>query len=196
MATSDNNAQQSAQPTPAAAPAQPTGYQTPMGVFPGKPDIAYPNTPGFKPATPVPVGGVILADDAINYNVDRRTVTLKVRNTGDRPVQIGSHFHFFEVNRYMEFDREAAFGYHLNIPATTAVRFEPGEEKEVELVTFAGKQRIIGFNGLVNGYSGREDSPTYYPREIRAFDRMKTYGFKDVPESELDSEFTTSPAKK
>lgn len=196
MATSDNNAQQSAQPTPAAAPAQPTGYQTPMGVFPGKPDIAYPNTPGFKPATPVPVGGVILADDAINYNVDRRTVTLKVRNTGDRPVQIGSHFHFFEVNRYMEFDREAAFGYHLNIPATTAVRFEPGEEKEVELVTFAGKQRIVGFNGLVNGYSGREDSPTYYPREIRAFDRMKTYGFKDVPESELDSEFTTSPAKK
>lgn len=197
MATPDNNAQQPAQPTPAAAPApaQPSGYQTPMGVFPGKPAIAYPNTPGFTPATPVPVGGVILADGAINYNVDRRTVTLKVRNTGDRPVQIGSHFHFFEVNRYMEFDREAAFGYHLNIPATTAVRFEPGEEKEVELVTFAGKQRIIGFNGLVNGYSGREDSPTYYPREIRAFDRMKTYGFKDVPESELDSEFTTSPGK-
>lgn len=199
MATTDTSAQQpatTAQTTPAAQPAQPSSYETPMGVFPGKPAIAYPNTPGFKPATYVPVGGVILAEGAINYNVDRRTITLKVRNTGDRPVQIGSHFHFFEVNRYMEFDREAAFGYHLNIPATTAVRFEPGEEKEVELVTFAGKQRIIGFNDLTNGYSGREDSPTYYPREIRAFGRMKKLGFKDVPESELDSEFTTSPAKK
>lgn len=201
MATTDNTAAtQSSAAAPAsqsapASAAQPQGYQTPMGVYPGKPAIAYPNTPGFKPADYVPVGGVILQDAPIEYNQYRRTITLKVRNTGDRPVQIGSHFHFFEVNRYMEFDREAAFGYHLNIPATTAVRFEPGEEKEVELVTFAGKQRIIGFNGLVNGYSGREDSPSYYPREIRAFGRMKTYGFKDVPESELDSEFTGSPSK-
>lgn len=197
MATTDTNAQQPAQPAdPQATPAaQPSSYQTPMGVYPGKPAIAYPNTPGFKPAQYVPVGGVILEDTPIEYNQYRRTVTLKVRNTGDRPVQIGSHFHFFEVNRYMEFDREAAFGCHLNIPATTAVRFEPGEEKEVELVTFAGKQRIIGFNDLTDGYAGREDSPTYYPREVRAFDRMRTYGFKDVPESELDSEFTTSPAK-
>ena len=190
MATTDNTAQQ-----PAAAPAQPSGYETPMGVFPGKPAIAYPNTPGFKPANYVPVGGVILADGDIEYNLYRRTVTLKVRNTGDRPVQIGSHFHFFEVNRYMEFDREAAFGMHLNIPATTAVRFEAGEEKEVELVTYAGKQRVIGFNDLVNGYTGREDTPTYYPKEVRAFKRMRTYGFKDVPESEMDNEFTGSPAK-
>ncbi len=196
MATPDNNTQQPAQQSQAAAaPAQPSGYQTPMGVFSGKPAIAYPNTPGFKPANYVPVGGVILADGAIEYNENRRTVTLKVRNTGDRPVQIGSPSHFFEVTRYMDFDRGAAYGYHLNIPATTAVRFEPGEEKEVELVTFAGKQRIIGFNGLVNGYSGREDTPTYYPREIRAFNRMKTYGFKDVSESELDSEFTGSPSQ-
>lgn len=200
MATTDTNAQQPAKPAQAApaadaTAAQPSGYQTPMGVFPGKPAIAYPNTPGFKPDTYVPVGGVILQSAPIEYNLYRRTVTLKVRNTGDRPVQIGSHFHFFEVNRYMEFDREAAFGMHLNIPATTAVRFEPGEEKTVELVTFAGKQRIIGFNNLVDGYAGREDTPTYYPREIRAFDRMRTFGFKDVPESELDSEFTGSPAK-
>lgn len=200
MATTDTNAQNPAQPTqpaPAAQPAQaaPAGYQTPMGVFSGKPAIAYPNTPGFKPATYVQVGGVILEDSPIDYNVDRRTITLKVRNTGDRPVQIGSHFHFFEVNRYMEFDREAAFGYHLNIPATTAVRFEPGEEKEVELVTFAGKQRIIGFNDLTNGYSGREDSPTFYPKQIRAYGFMKKYGFKNVSEEELDNEFTTSPSK-
>lgn len=191
MATTQTTGSADTQPTP-------TTYQTPQGIFTGKPQIAYPNTPGFKPATYVPVGGVILADGDLEYNTDRRTVTLKVRNTGDRPVQIGSHFHFFEVNRYMEFDREAAFGYHLNIPATTAVRFEPGEEKEVELVTFAGKQRVLGFNDLVNGYTGREDTPTYYPREIKAFNRMHKLGFKDISEEEADAEFTqtqTQPKK-
>ena len=177
-----------------ATPQQET-YTTPQGIFPGKPAIAYPNTPGFTPATPVPVGGVILAQDDIVYNADRRTITLKVRNTGDRPIQIGSHFHFFEVNRYMEFDRQAAFGYHLNIPATTAVRFEPGEEKEVELVTYAGKQRVIGFNDLTDGYAGLEDTPTYYPRKVRAFRRMQEYGFKNISEEEADAEFT-SPEKK
>lgn len=166
-------------------------YTTPQGIFEGKPQIAYPDTPGFTPAQPVPVGGVILADGDITYNEDRRTVSLKVRNTGDRPIQVGSHFHFFEVNRYLEFDRKAAFGYHLNIPATTAIRFEPGEEKEVELVTYAGKQRIIGFNGLVNGYAGLEDTPTYYPREIRAFQRMEKYGFKNVSEDQADAEYTS-----
>lgn len=170
-------------------------YTTPQGIFPGKPAIAYPNTPGFTPDSPVPVGGVILAQGDIEYNTDRRTVTLKVRNTGDRPIQIGSHFHFFEVNRYMEFDRKAAFGYHLNIPATTAIRFEPGEEKEVELVSFAGKQRVIGFNGLTNGYAGLEDTPYYYPTKTRAFQRMQEYGFKNITEEEADAEFTT-PAKK
>lgn len=166
-------------------------YKTPQGIYEGKPQIAYPNTPGFTPATPVPVGGVILADGDLSYNDNRRTVTLKVRNTGDRPIQIGSHFHFFEVNRYMEFDRKAAFGYHLNIPATTAIRFEPGEEKEVELVTFAGKQRIIGFNDLVDGFAGLEDTPTYYPRESRAFRRMVKYGFKNITEDEADADYTS-----
>ena len=147
--------------------------------------------PGFTPAEYVPVGGVILASDPIEYNTDRNTVTLKVRNTGDRPVQIGSHYHFFEVNRYMEFDREAAFGMHLNIPATTAVRFEPGEEKEVELVSYAGKQRIIGFDDLTNGYAGYEDTPTYFPKKIRAISRMKKYGYKSVSEDEADAEFTS-----
>ena len=146
--------------------------------------------PGFTPKDYVPVGGVILASDPIEYNTDRDTVTLKVRNTGDRPVQIGSHYHFFEVNRYMEFDRPAAFGMHLNIPATTAIRFEPGEEKEVELVSFAGKQRIIGFDDLTNGYAGYEDTPTYFPKRIRAISRMKKYGYKSVSEDEADAEFT------
>ena len=146
--------------------------------------------PGFTPAEYVPVGGVILASEPIEYNTDRKTVTLKVRNTGDRPVQVGSHYHFFEINRYMEFDREAAFGMHLNIPATTAVRFEPGEEKEVELVSYAGKQRVIGFDDLTNGYAGYEDTPTYFPKKIRAFSRMKKYGYKCISQDEADAEFT------
>lgn len=183
---------QNTQGASVAAKAPAEGYQTPMGVFQGQPPIAYPNTPGFKPAQYVPVGGVILADGDIEYNVNRRTIKLKVRNTGDRPVQIGSHFHFFEVNRYMEFDREAAFGYHLNIPATTAIRFEPGEEKEVELVAFAGKHRIIGFNDLVNGYAGLEDTPTFYPKEKEAFRRMREYGFKNVSQDEADAEYDST----
>lgn len=179
----------------AATPAT-EGYSTPYGVFSGKPDIAYPNTPGFTPKDYVPVGGVILQDAPINYNVNRRTVKLTVRNTGDRPVQIGSHFHFFEVNRYMEFDRPKAFGYHLNIPATTAVRFEPGEEKEVELVAYAGKVRVIGFNDLVNGYAGLEDHPTFYPKHIEAIRRIQEYGFKSQPEDDAEAEYTENEIKK
>lgn len=166
-------------------------YQTPEGLVEGTPDIAVPKTSGFTPATAVPVGGVILADGDLQYNNNRETVRLKVRNTGDRPIQIGSHFHFFEVNRYMEFDRKAAFGMHLNIPATTAVRFEPGEEKEVELCAYYGKRRVLGFNDLVNGYTGGEDSPGFYPKETEAMRRVKEYGFKNVSEDEADAEFTT-----
>lgn len=172
------------------------GYQTPEGVFQGKPDIAYPNTPGFKPAQYCPVGGVILKDGDLTYNANRRTVKVKVRNTGDRPVQIGSHFHFFEVNRYVEFDRNLAFGKHLNIPATTAIRLEPGDEREVELVEYGGKRRVIGFNDLVNGYAGFEDTPTYYPVHIEALRRMREYGFKDVPQDEANAEYTQNEVKK
>ena len=162
-----------------------------QGIFPGQPPIAYPNTPGFTPAEYVPVGGVILKDDDdITYNAYRRTVKVTVHNTGDRPVQVGSHFHFFEVNRYMEFDRAKAFGYHLNIPATTAIRFEPGEEKEVELVQYGGKTRVIGFNDLVNGYAGLEDKPTFYPKHIEALRRVKEYGFKSVSEDEAEAGYT------
>lgn len=172
----------------------PQQYTTPTGVFSGQPPIAYPNTPGFSPKDYVPVGGVILADGDIEYNTDRRTVTLTVRNTGDRPVQVGSHFHFFEVNRYMEFDRPKAFGMHLNIPATTAIRFEPGEEKQVELVAYSGKTRVIGFNDLVNGYTGLEDTPSYYPDRTEAIRRMGEFGFKSVSEDQAEAEFkSTTP---
>lgn len=132
---------------------------------------------GFVPEQPVPIGGVVLRSDEIEYNVGRPVTTLTVRNTGDRPIQVGSHFHFFEVNRYLEFDREAAFGTHLNIPATTAIRFEPGDEREVEVVPFAGKRRVIGFNSLVMGYAGTEDDPVYYPARTAAIARMHAEGF-------------------
>jgi urease beta subunit len=101
-------------------------------------------------------GEYIIAKGDIECNVGRATVTVKVINTGDRPVQVGSHFHFFEVNRMMSFDREKAFGMRLNIAAGTAVRFEPGEEKEVVLVEFGGARRAMGTNNLVNGDTTRE----------------------------------------
>jgi urease subunit beta len=96
-------------------------------------------------------GEYILAEGDIEINVGRRTVKLAVTNTGDRPVQVGSHYHFFEVNQQMIFDREQAMGMRLNIAAATAVRFEPGEEKEVELVEFGGNKIIFGFQNKVNG---------------------------------------------
>ncbi len=106
---------------------------------------------------PIPNGGtmipgeVLLADEPITANAGRATASVTVRNTGDRPIQIGSHFHFFEVNDALEFDRPATRGFHLNIPAGTAVRFEPGEERDVELVAFGGAREVHGFRGLVNG---------------------------------------------
>jgi len=96
-------------------------------------------------------GEYFLQPNDIIANATRTTATITVVNTGDRPVQIGSHFHFFEVNRQLQFDRAQAYGMRLNIPAGTAVRFEPGEEKEVQLVSFGGNKRIFGFNNLVNG---------------------------------------------
>ena len=91
------------------------------------------------------------AAGAIQANAGRKTVRVIVKNSGDRPIQVGSHYHFFEVNRALEFDRAAVYGMRLNIAAGTAVRFEPGEEKEVELTEFGGARVIHGFNGLVEG---------------------------------------------
>lgn len=90
-------------------------------------------------------------DGSIELNVGRRCATLLVANTGDRPIQVGSHYHFFETNPALSFDRDAARGMRLNIAAGTAVRFEPGQEREVELVELAGKQEVYGFRGDVMG---------------------------------------------
>jgi urease subunit beta len=92
-----------------------------------------------------------LGEGEIVANAGRRTVELVVANTGDRPVQVGSHFHFFEVNRALRFDRSQAFGMRLNVPAGTAVRFEPGDDKRVVLVELAGLRRVHGLNGLTEG---------------------------------------------
>ncbi|SRR5713226_5542711 len=96
-------------------------------------------------------GEYFIAPGEIEANAGRRVATVLVKNSGDRPIQVGSHYHFFEVNRALAFDRKIARGMRLNIPAGTAVRFEPGEEKEVTLVDFGGARRIFGHNGLING---------------------------------------------
>lgn len=156
----------------------------------------YPDCRGFMPPTAVPVGGVIPCNGDIEYNTGRKTAQLTVRNTGDRPIQVGSHFHFFEANRHLEFDRDAAFGMHLNIPATTAVRFEPGDEKQVEVVAYSGKRRVMGFNGLVMGYTGDEDSPVYYPARMRALRRVRKAGFRSTSPETVDTAKPSNNTKK
>lgn len=114
----------------------------------------------------VPVGGYVCSSAAITFDADRPVTTLKVRNAGDRPIQVGSHFHFFEVNRALEFDRAAAFGLRLNIPSSTATRFEPGDEREVQLVPYGGKRAVYGFNNLVDGPTTGQDAATIKSRAV------------------------------
>jgi urease subunit gamma/beta len=117
-------------------------------------------------------GRIIAADGEIELNAGRPKVTIRVVNTGDRPVQIGSHYHFFEANKALEFDREAAFGMRLDIPAGTAVRLEPGQEKEVTLTTFGGRQVMGGLNGLTGG------AATDATVKKAALKRAKAAGFR------------------
>lgn len=96
-------------------------------------------------------GEMLIEDGEISLNIGRPTATVTVANSGDRPIQVGSHFHFFEVNPALRFDRELAYGMRLNIAAGTAVRFEPGQERTVELVALAGERKVYGFNAKVMG---------------------------------------------
>ena len=96
-------------------------------------------------------GELFPAEGEIELNAGRPTVTLTVANTGDRPIQVGSHYHFFETNAALRFDRDRARGFRLDIPAGTAIRFEPGQSREVRLVAYAGARRVVGFNGRING---------------------------------------------
>ena len=97
------------------------------------------------------IGEIISCNQTIELNKGRKTITLPVKNIGDRPVQVGSHFHFYEVNQCLSFDRKIAFGYRLDIPSGMSVRFEPGEEKTVQLCTFGGKSESYGLNNLTSG---------------------------------------------
>jgi urease subunit gamma/beta len=133
--------------------------------------VHQPIRPGTEPAPDGVVPGELRpADGEIELNAGRRQVTLVVRNTGDRPVQIGSHFHFFEVNHALDFDRAAAFGMRLDVPAGTAVRFEPGDEHEVSLVELGGNRRVHGLNRLTEGAIGEVD-------ETAALARAREAGF-------------------
>jgi urease beta subunit len=96
-------------------------------------------------------GEYVLGKEPITANPGQQVILLVVQNIGDRPVQVGSHFHFFEVNKALVFDRSKAFGMRLNIPAGTAVRFEPGQDREVQLIAFSGNRRVFGLNALTEG---------------------------------------------
>lgn len=122
------------------------------------------------------VGKIYLAQGDIETFPKRKRVTLKVRNTGDRGIQVGAHFHFFEANRALDFDREKAYGMKLDLPSGTAVRFEPGQEKTVTLVEYGGKHYVYGFNNLVNG-----SVRTKY-RKILALEKARKLLFKGVKE--------------
>jgi urease subunit beta len=122
-----------------------------------------------------PVGGYVLSAAPVEINAGRPREKLAVRNTGDRPIQVGSHFHFFEVNRALEFDRVRAFGRRLDIAAGTATRFEPGDQQEVTLVPFGGKMRVHGFNNLVDGWAPLHGG--YRPRASQAARLAEEYGF-------------------
>ncbi|MDD6796536.1 MAG: urease subunit beta [Clostridiaceae bacterium] len=97
-------------------------------------------------------GQLFIKDGTINYNAGKEAIQLEVVNTGDRPVQIGSHFHFYEVNEFLKFDREKAYGKRLDIPSGTAVRFEPGDKKVINLIDIGGTRRVYGLRNLVDGF--------------------------------------------
>jgi urease subunit beta/urease subunit gamma/beta len=121
-------------------------------------------------------GEWLLSDEPIEINVGRRTAHLSVRNTGDRPIQVGSHYHFFEVNRALDFDRPSALGMRLDVPSGQSIRFEPGDERDVQLVEFGGARRVVGFSGLLDGSASNPRS------SARALARASERGFSGAGE--------------
>lgn len=111
----------------------------------------------------------IIKDEDIELNEDKNITSLEVENIGDRPIQIGSHFHFFEANKYLKFDRKKAYGMRLNIPSGTSVRFEVGSLKSIELIPYGGKRYISGFNGLVEGFLDDENTKKEAFRKLDKF---------------------------
>lgn len=119
-------------------------------------------------------GEIIISSSEIECNKGKKTKLITVSNNADRPIQVGSHFHFFETNKMLNFDREVTFGMRLNIPSGTAVRFEPGEEKKVELVELGGTKQVYGLNGLTEGLT------TSMEVKELSLKKAKTLGFKGV----------------
>jgi len=117
-------------------------------------------------------GEYFLSEEPIIANAKKITITLDVTNTGDRPIQVGSHAHFFEVNKALEFARKKSYGFHLNIPAGTSIRFEPGDSKKIDLTEFSGKRIVYGFSGLVNG--------SLAEKQDEAFTKAKKQGFRGM----------------
>lgn len=116
------------------------------------------------------IGEIIPADREITLNEGKLFKVISVANIGDRPIQVGSHYHFFEVNRYLRFDREESYGYHLDIPSGTSVRFEPGEEKEIQLTAIGGDKIVFGLNDLTCGQISEEGKKA-------AMEKAKRKGF-------------------
>lgn len=147
------------------------------GMFPDGTKLVTVHEPirsGVEDSTALSPGEIITPDGDIELNEGRVKIQLKATNTGDRPIQVGSHYHFFEVNRALEFDRQAAFGMRLDIPAGTAVRFEPGQSKQVSLVRFGGARKIHGFNGLTNCSTSGDEN------KAQALTVAANRGFKGV----------------
>ncbi|MDC0173543.1 urease subunit beta [Nitrosopumilus sp.] len=117
-------------------------------------------------------GEYFLSEDPIIANIGKSVIILDVKNTGDRPIQVGSHAHFFEINKALEFSRKKSYGFHLNIPAGTSIRFEPGDSKKIELTEFSGKKTVYGFSGLVNGLLSEKQN--------EAFSKAKEQGFRGM----------------
>ncbi|MEV8453197.1 urease subunit beta [Streptomyces sp. NPDC052095] len=136
------------------------------------------------------IGKYLYGDGKIEINAGRRTTTIEVVNTGDRAIQVGSHFHFFEVNSALRFDRDKTLGMHLNIPAGTSVRIEPGGSRKVELCEYGGTGRLVGFSGLING------SVVSHPARIEAFHRALELGFEGAEAPKDEKKRTKGSAKK
>ncbi len=132
------------------------------------------------PGEPTPVGGYVLADEPVEINVGRPRTRVTVRNTGDRPIQVGSHYHFFEVNKALEFERPVTLGQRLDIPAGTAIRFEPGDERQVTLVPVGGTRRVFGFANLFDDQiAGSAPGPA---QAAAAIARAASEGFRSRDE--------------
>jgi urease subunit beta/urease subunit gamma/beta len=123
-------------------------------------------------------GEWLLSDEPVEINVGRRGLRISVKNTGDRAIQVGSHFHFFEVNRALEFDRTAAVGMRLDVPSGQSVRFEPGDERDVDLVEFGGAGLVLGFNAL---FDGAISAPATVQRALEAAGRRGFLGARPLP---------------